>query len=564
MHKIVEFAEKRLGVKLYPGQAQALSEYYESGAPHWLLLAGRRGGKSLLSDVIAIYEATVSDLTGMLRENETRFILILSTRIENSSLHIRNISKLLRHDKQLARLIIRETVDTLELANNVNVLSLPASARTARGFTASCVILDELAFFVDSRGNASADQVYTAIEPTIATFGHRGRIIITTSVNARSGICYDLFERSQSGELSDYWVTRADSRSLNPRVSERTIRNALARDGESARAEYYAEFRDPLEAYLSTEAIEACVDPRASETQKATSGRVYVMAIDPATQRDRYGFVVMHSEQGLYHLDYAHIIKPPVNPEAAEELLFSLVKRYNPRVVRVDTASTYQRLKSKLPALKYDPFTRPLKLAIYGSLKEALNLGKVVLYDHKDLLAELKALVIRNGVDIAAPRSGSVTHDDLSDCLALCVEALASGHYSNNIGWLPDPTQVWWVDDPQNEWDERDNQTICEWEFQAEKPYGSHWHIKTEHREGETAATCKKRKEHYGYCLACKHQYEQDGTYEAQENDPTLQEGYTSQWNEIVRAREDRARIADDTRARENEFIKKYWRKVRK
>ena len=52
---IVEFAKRELGVKLYAGQAEALLEYYNSGAPNWLLLAGRRSGKSLISDVIATY-----------------------------------------------------------------------------------------------------------------------------------------------------------------------------------------------------------------------------------------------------------------------------------------------------------------------------------------------------------------------------------------------------------------------------------------------------------------------------------------------------------------------------
>ena len=66
MHQIVKFAAE-LGVKLYPGQAQALDEYYTSGKPNWLLLAGRRSGKSLLSDLIAIYEAIIPNFSGMIR-----------------------------------------------------------------------------------------------------------------------------------------------------------------------------------------------------------------------------------------------------------------------------------------------------------------------------------------------------------------------------------------------------------------------------------------------------------------------------------------------------------------
>ena len=61
MAQIIDFARDELGITLYEGQAQVLADYYASLKNNWLLLSGRRGGKSLLSDVIACYEATVED-----------------------------------------------------------------------------------------------------------------------------------------------------------------------------------------------------------------------------------------------------------------------------------------------------------------------------------------------------------------------------------------------------------------------------------------------------------------------------------------------------------------------
>jgi len=83
----------------------------------------------------------------------------------------------------------------------VTILSLPASGRAVRGYTASTVILDELAHFVDTQGNQSADSVYDAISPVLATFGDKGRMIITTTPAARSGIVYELYDRASQGEL---------------------------------------------------------------------------------------------------------------------------------------------------------------------------------------------------------------------------------------------------------------------------------------------------------------------------------------------------------------------------
>jgi len=420
---IVEFADE-LGVKLYPGQAEALMDYYNSGRPNWLLLAGRRSGKSLISDVIACYEATVPDFANILRPSEERFILILSVRQDSANLHVENIYRLLKRSKALRSLVTGRARERVELANGVSIISLPASARSVRGYTASTVILDELAHFVDSDGNSSADSVFDAVTPVLATFGELGRLIITTTPQARMGIVYDLFDRVTKGELDDTHLTKHSTREMNPKVSERVINNAIKRDSLSAAVEYFAEFSDPVAAFLDSQTILQAIDPLRKRQENAAAGKSYVMAIDPATMGDRYAFAIAHKEGEVIYLDYAHILRPPVDPTQAEDLLFDLSKRFEPSVIKCDTASTTERLKTRLPVLEYTPFTRPMKLRIYGALKEALNLKHLVLYRDDDLIDELQALQIRNGVDIAAPKSGRVKHDDLADCLALCVDTL--------------------------------------------------------------------------------------------------------------------------------------------
>lgn len=437
MSKIVDFASQQLGVKLFDGQSSVLADYYASRKPHWLLLAGRRSGKSLLSDVVATYEATIPDYAGILRPDEDRYVIIVSTRLDNASLHIRNIQNLLRHKRELGNLIKTVKQDRIELTNGVTILSLPASARAGRGYTASTIVLDELAHFIDSQGNQSADAVFDAFSPTVATFGELGRIVITTTPAARTGIVFDLYDRSQQGELEDFFISHKTTREMNPRVSQKTIDRAMNRDSLSASTEYLAEFSDPVASFFDGDAIDAAITARRG-IDKGDPSKQYAMAIDPATMGDRYAFVIMHREGDKHILDYAHILMPPVNPNAAEDLLISLVQRFNPYTVLCDTASTHQRLKDIIPAMTYAPFSRQMKLRIYGALKESMNAGQLVLYKHNDLIDELRALQIRNGVDIAAPRSGRVTHDDLTDCLALCVDQLVS---APSTGWdlVPDP-----------------------------------------------------------------------------------------------------------------------------
>jgi hypothetical protein len=435
MAQIIDFARDELGITLYEGQAQVLADYYASGKNNWLLLSGRRGGKSLLSDVIACYEATVEDYSSYLRPNEDRYILIVSVRDENAKLHIRNIAKLLRLGKRTRELIDQIKEDQIILKNGVIILSLPASARAARGYTASTLILDEAAFFMDTFGNSSAEAIFTALSPTVATFGDKARVVITTSVNAKVGLVYELYDRALSGELDDWYITKTSSRELNPKVSERIIKNAMKRDPEAAGAEYYSEFREQTESYLSSDAIERCID--AGLASKVEPGKGYLMAIDPALMRDNYAYGIGHREDGLIVIDYVYRLTPPVDPNAAEDLLKGLNERYRPSGILCDNPSTVQRLKNELP-MRYTPFTRQQKIRIYGSLKEAINLGMIALPNDPDLIAELKALQIRGGVDISAPKSGRITHDDLADVVALIVDGL-QGNYGGQVMFLPSP-----------------------------------------------------------------------------------------------------------------------------
>jgi len=431
MHPIIDFAEHTLGVKLYPGQVEALNEYYESGKRNWLLLSGRRGGKSLLSDIIAIYEGVIPNLEQYTRPGEERYVLLVSVREDSARVHIRQITKLLRHTKALENMIQAVKEDRVELKNGVIILSLPASARAARGYTASTLVMDEAAFFVDTLGNSSAEAIFTALSPTTATFGDDARLVITTSVNSKVGLVYELYDRATQGELEDWHVTKVSTRELNPKVSERIINSALKRDPESVQAEYFSEFREQTEAFLSSEAIEACVDPGLGRGG-VEPGVGYMMAIDPALMRDNYAYAIGHLEGGVVLIDYLKKLRAPVDANGAEALLKSLVERYKPLGVLCDNPSTCMRLKPEIPMI-YTPFSRSQKLRIYGSLKEAINLGLIGLPKDEDLLDELKALQIRGGVDVSAPKAGRVTHDDLADCVALLADELLSGAHSHIV-----------------------------------------------------------------------------------------------------------------------------------
>jgi hypothetical protein len=128
-----------------------------------------------------------------------------------------------------------------------------------------------------------------------------------------------------------------------------------------------------------------------------------------------------------------------------------------------------------------------MKLKIYGSLKEAVNLGLIRLPNDPDLLDELKALQIRNGVDIAAPKSGRITHDDRADCIALLCDGLGSDEYNRSSGFIED--------------------------FEGYCYEHQYWNRKP-HPEGVDYNNCPHRE---SGCFACEKEQEADGSLAAQE-----------------------------------------------
>lgn len=438
-HPIVEFA-RELGVDLYDGQRQALEEYFASGRQNWLLLAGRRSGKSLVSDVCALYDACVVDYSRFLLPGEPRHVLVVSVRLDNSVQHVRQSARLLRHSKELRKLIKEEKQDRLVLRNGVTILSLPASARSVRGLGCSLAVLDEAAHFLDvSESNQSAEEILAALEPTQATFGDAARLIITTSPAQPSGLVYDLCER----KLENWHITRRTSQELNPRIAQSVIDNAMARDEESARSEYFCEWRASVEAFLHADKVEACVNMARSQVERGQPGVSYTMSVDPAVMRDSYAYLVAHAVEGKVVVDYSRSLPAPVDLIQAEELLFSLNQRFKPAQILTDTASTSERLRSQLPNMVYRPFSKQTKLRCYSSLKECVNLARLSIPgDCPGLVAELKALRLRGGSDIAAPTTGRVRHDDQADCLALVADALV-GSAAVGARVIFDPFSCW-------------------------------------------------------------------------------------------------------------------------
>lgn len=220
-------------------------------------IVGRRGGKSFVSALTAVHVACFRDYKAYLNAGETAVVLILARDRDQAKIVFRYIKGILNSIAVLARMIAVERADEIELNNQVTIMVKTSDYRAIRGLTVALCITDEIAFW-DSQGINPDREILTALRPSMATIPGAKLLCISTAY-AKSGVLFEAYREHYAQSDDHTLVWQADTRTMNPTISESLIRRELEKDPESARAEWLGEFREDLEAAFSLEAIEQCV-----------------------------------------------------------------------------------------------------------------------------------------------------------------------------------------------------------------------------------------------------------------------------------------------------------------
>ena len=294
-----------------------------------------------------------------------------------------------------------------------------ASFRTVRGYTVVGAILDELAFFPTDDAAEPDREILAAIRPAMATIPN-AMMLCLSSPYARKGALYEAHKRHY-GREGNSLVIQAATRALNPTVPREVIDRAYSEDEASARAEYGAEFRIDVEAFVSREALEACVVPGRRELLRLPGER-YTAFLDfeGGSGSDSATLAVAHEErragQKLIVLDAVREVRPPFSPQQVCHDFAAVLQSYGA------TWATADRYAGDFPVegmLRYGVTLKPsnkTKSDIYKEFLPLLNSGGVELLDIPRLHSQIFGLerrVARGGRDsIDHPRGG---HDDLAN-----------------------------------------------------------------------------------------------------------------------------------------------------
>jgi len=386
----------------------------ESAHDEFYMAIGRRGGKSQCAALLAVFEACFRDHRDRLAPGEVATVLCIAADRKQARAVFRYISGLLHSNPMLERLIVRETTETIELANRAAIEVGTASFRATRGYTFAAIIADEIAFW-RSEDSANPDfEILNAVRPGLATLN--GPLIALSSPYARRGALWDAYRR-HFGKDGTVLVAQAPSLTMNPSLPARIVEQALERDPVSASAEYLAQFRDDISAFISrdmldnnTRAHTMILPPR--------GGNAYRAFVDVAGGgSDEYTMSIAHREGGRVVID--GVWAEHGNPAEITSRFARILKEY--RINRV-TGDRYAADWPKQEYLRHgirmesSPLTRS---DLYVEFVPLLQVGAIELPPDEKALIQFSLLERRTG------RSGKDTidhgpqgHDDRANAIA--------------------------------------------------------------------------------------------------------------------------------------------------
>ncbi|MCE0757925.1 hypothetical protein LWH94_01780 [Marinobacter sp. G11] len=393
----------------------------------WLVV-GRRGGKSQAAALLAVYEAAFKDYRDRLAPGEVATVMILAADRRQARSIFRYISGLLHANPMLEQLISREDKETIELTNRTAIEVHTASFRATRGYSAAFCCIDELAF-IRSEDSANPDhEILAAIRPAMATL--EGKLVALSSPYSKRGELWNTYRRYFGSHDAHTLVAQAPSKLMNPSLPQRVIDQAYERDPEAAKAEYGAQFRSDLEAFIARDLVEGVARSEPLELPYNSRFRYFAFADPAGGGQDEYTLAIGHREDSRVVVDLVRA-RRGVPAEITADYA-ALLKAYGIREAHSDKyAGSWpaDEFSKHGITIEYSPKPRS---ELYLDALPALTSGRVELPPDDRLITQFAGLerkTSRAGRDSVNHAPGA--HDDRANAAAgvIALNAHDSGVY---------------------------------------------------------------------------------------------------------------------------------------
>ena len=399
-------------------------------------VCGRRAGKDSIVSLVAAHAASTFDPRGILRPGERAVVACVAPDREVAKIIKGYIAAFFDTIPSLRDMVQRETKDLVELKNGGDVAILTDDFRSVRGRPILCCVLDEVAM-LDAGQNETDLELYAALLPGMSTIP-QAQLFGISSPYAKKGLLYKKFADSFGRATDDVLVIQAPSHVMNPTLDTRDRDRMMAEDPARARAEWYAEFRDDIVAFIDPATVDLCVMKGRIEIPPV-SGRTYVAAVDPSGgSSDSMTLAIAHADGDRGILDYVKEWPSPFSPQIVVADAIEILRRYGniKSIVGDRYAGEWAREPFRNHGVEY-VLADHTRSEAYLTLLPAINSGKVELLHDPRLISQLCSLerrVARSGKDsVDHPRGG---HDDVINAAALALVGAALAPKSSADNWI--------------------------------------------------------------------------------------------------------------------------------
>lgn len=384
----------------------------------WVVV-GRRGGKSQVAALVAVYPACFRDYRPYLAPGEVGTLPVIAADRRQVRTVMRYICGLFEGIPMLAEMVQNQTRDAIELKNRVTIEVHTANFRAVRGYSLVGAVCDEIAFWRTDDGSATPDaEILAPLRPGMATIPS-AMLIAISSPYARRGVLWDNYTRHFGRDGDPVLVWQGDTKSMNPAVDPRVIEEAYEQDEAAAAAEYGAEFRRDVDSFIGREVVDAAIVPGRFELPPGASVE-YRAFVDPSGgSQDSMTLAIAHREGERAVIDVVRERRPPFNPSEVVAEFAALLRSYGVTSVSGDRyAGEWPREQFRKHGISYRT-ADSTKSEFYLSLLPRLNAGTVELLDDRRLANQLCGLerrTSRAGKDSVDHGPGG--HDDLVNAVA--------------------------------------------------------------------------------------------------------------------------------------------------
>lgn len=390
----------------------------------WLIV-GRRGGKSFIVALIAVFLACFKDYRPYLGPGERGTLMVIATDRKQARVIMRYILALIEQVPMLKHMVVRQDSESIDLDNMVSIEITTASYRTIRGYTVVAALCDEVAFWRSDDSANPAEEILAALRPAMSTIPSALLIGLGTPYK-RSGPLYDSYRRHY-GQNSSVLVIQAETKTMNPTVPQSVIDRAMELDPAAAQAEYLAVFRSDVGSFLDADLIERAVEPGIRE-RPPSPGLYYQAFVDPSGgAHDSFTLAIGHREADRLVLDVCRGVKPPFDPSHVVAEFAALLTSYRCQSVRGDRYSGQWVVEAFGKAGISYKHSECSKSELYLESLPLFSQGVVDLLDYQPLTVELMQLerrTARSGKDSVDHPPGG--RDDYANAACGCLALLAT------------------------------------------------------------------------------------------------------------------------------------------